>query len=87
MYTDAEVRSIGMKCLVDKLGKVDTERFIYGLMKDGGDYTLARRELYDDMTLDEVLDSASKYMEENPISPETQARLDAYKKAHSPDCK
>lgn len=74
-----------MKCLVDKLGKVDAERFIYGFMKDGGDYTLARRELYDYMTLDEVFDSADRYMEENPISPETQARLDAYKRAHSTD--
>lgn len=40
---------------------------------------------HDDMTLDEVFDSADRYMGENPISPETQAHLDAYKKPHSTD--
>ena len=82
MYTDAEIRSIGMACLVKKLGKVDTERFISGFIKDSGNYTLARRELYDDLTLDEVFESASDYMREHPLSPDTKARLDAYKKEH-----
>ena len=40
---------------------------------------------HDSMTLDEVFDSADRYMEENPICPETQAHLDAYKRAHSTD--
>ncbi len=82
MYTDAEIRSIGMAHLVKKLGKVDTERFISGFIKDSGNYTLARRELYDDLTLDEVFESASDYMREHPLCPETKARLDAYKKEH-----
>lgn len=80
MYTDAEIRNIGMSCLVKKLGKVDAERFISGFIKDSGDYTIARRELYDDLTVDEVFESASQYMKNNPLSPETQARLDVYKK-------
>ena len=82
MYTDAEVRSIGMACLVKKLGKVDTERFISSFIKDSGDYTLARRALYDDLTVDEVFENASNYMDEHPLSPETQARLKAYKESH-----
>jgi hypothetical protein len=32
--------------------------------------------------LDEVFESASDYMREHPLSPETKARLDAYKKEH-----
>ena len=85
MYTDAEIRSIGMACLVKKLGKVDAERFISGFIKDSGSYTLARREMYDDLTLDEVFESASDYMREHPLSPETKARLDAYRKEHTED--
>ena len=53
-----------------------------GFIKDSGDYTIARRELYDDLTVDEVFESASQYMEDHPLSPETQARLDAYKEEH-----
>jgi len=82
MYTDAELRSIGMACLVKKLGKVDTERFISSFIKDSGDHTLARRALYDDLTVDEVFENASNYMDEHPLSPETQARLKAYKESH-----
>ena len=48
----------------------------------GNDYTLARRKLYDDMTLDEIFENASNYMKEHPLSPETQARLTAYKEEH-----
>ena len=85
VYTDAEIRAIGMDCLVKKLGIVDTERFISGFIRDSGDYTMARREMYDDLTVDEVFESASNYMKEHPLSPETQARLDAYKKEHPTD--
>ena len=85
MYTDAEVRDIGMACLVKKLGRVDAERFISGFIKDSGDYTLTRREMYDDLSVDEVFESASNYMKEHPLSPETRARLEAYKKEQSPN--
>lgn len=78
MYTDAEIRSIGMASLVKALGMVDAERFISGFIRDGGDYTLSRRQLYDDLTVDEVFESASAYMKEHPLSPETKARLEKY---------
>ena len=79
MYTDAEIRSIGMECLVKVLGIVDTERFISGIIRDGGDYTISRRKIYDDMTADDVFKMASEYMEEHPLSPEIKARLENYK--------
>jgi len=77
--TDAEIRSIGMASLVKALGIVDAERFISGFIRDSGDYTLSRRRLYDDLTVDEVFESASAYMKEHPLSPETKARLEKYR--------
>lgn len=50
-------------------------------IRNNKDYTLSRREMFDDMTVDEVLESANRYMEDNPLSPDTLARLEAYKKA------
>ena len=79
MYTDAEIRSIGMASLVKALGIVDAERFISDFIRDGGDYTLSRRQLYDNLTVDEVFESASAYMKEHPLSPETRARLEKYR--------
>ncbi|AMH95433.1 hypothetical protein AR505_1718 [methanogenic archaeon ISO4-H5] len=79
MYTDAEMRSIGMASLVKALGIVDAERIISGFIRDSGDYTLSRRRLYDDLTVDEVFESASAYMKEHPLSPETKACLEKYR--------
>ena len=75
MYTDQEIREIGMDSLVKALGVVDTERFISGIIRDGGDYTLSRRKLYDNLTLEEVFENADAYMKEHPLSGETKARL------------
>ncbi len=36
--------------------------------------------MFDDMTVDEVLESADRHMKENPLGPDTLARLEAYKK-------
>ena len=49
------------------------------LLRDSGDYTLSRRQRYDDLTVDGVFESASAYMKEHPLSPETKARLEKYK--------
>ena len=76
MYTDQEIREIGMDSLVKALGIVDTERFISGIIRDGGDYTLSRRKLYDNLSLEEVFESADAYMKEHPLSEETKARLE-----------
>lgn len=83
MYTESELRMIGMKCLSDRLGPVDAERFIVSMNRNAGDYTLARRELLDDMPLDEVREGARKYMEANPLPPEARARIDAFRAGRS----
>ena len=83
MYTDAEVRSIGMASLVKALGPVDAERFITNIIRDGGDYTLSRRQMFDDMTLEEVLENTSEYMKTHPLSAETKARLEQFSNEES----
>lgn len=63
MYTESELRMIGMKCLSDRLGPVDAERFIVSMNRNAGDYTLARREVFDDMSIDEFRKSSREYMD------------------------
>ena len=79
MYTESELRMIGMKCLSDRLGPVDAERFIVSMNRNAGDYTVARRELFDEMTLEEVREGSRKYMKSHPLPPEAQERIEAFK--------
>ena len=79
MYTDAEIKSIGMASLVKALGRVDAERFISNIIRDSGDYTTSRRMLFDDLSMEDVFESASAYMKDNPLSPETRERLEKFK--------
>ena len=47
-----------------------------------GDYTLDRKELYEDLTVDEVLDNAAECAKKHPLPEETRQRVEDYKKAH-----
>lgn len=49
-----ELMDMGFACLVEKLGIVDAERFVAMIKRDSFDYTLWRREYFDDMTLEQV---------------------------------
>ena len=40
--------------MAKKLGIVDAERFVAMIKRDSFDYTLWRREYFDDMTLEQV---------------------------------
>lgn len=64
--SDVEIKSIGMKSLVDALGQVGAERFIFIMNKDSSDYTLWRRSIFDGMTDDEIIEGAKKYNLEHP---------------------
>ena len=82
MYTEAEIREIGFECLQERLGSVGTERFIASVINDPGDYTLARRRIFDDMTWEEVLEMAEKDRREHPLPEETLKRIEKYKHEH-----
>jgi hypothetical protein len=82
MYTDSENAARCMDILKDAVGTVDMERFISYVIRESSDYTLWRRQIYDDMSVEEVLDNAAECAEKHPLPEETRQRVEAYKKAH-----
>ena len=61
MKSEISLRREAMKILVENLGLVDTERFIALIKKDKFDYTEWRRDLYKDMTVDEIYQKAVEF--------------------------
>ena len=61
------LRINGMKALNDILGEVDAEKFIFLINKDNFNYTEWQKDLYKDMTAEEILNMADKdYKEKYP---------------------
>jgi hypothetical protein len=57
----------GMRCLNNKLGILDAERFIALLLREQFDYTEWRKDnLFAGMSVDEIIDEADRYCKENP---------------------
>lgn len=66
MHSAVELMDTGFACLVEKLGIVDAERFVAMIKRDSFDYTLWRREYFDDMTLKQVSEEAAAYAKSHP---------------------
>ena len=54
IYTPDEMMMLGMKCLVDNFGLINAEQFVNSVRAACPDYTLWRRQMFDDMSVDEV---------------------------------
>lgn len=67
VYTSDEIMALGMKCLVDNLGIINAEQFINSVRATCPDYTLWRRQVYDDMTVDDVFKMAKEDAKDNPF--------------------
>ena len=50
-----------IKCLIENFGVVQTERFISIIIKEPFDYTKWQRDLYSDMSVDELFSAASHW--------------------------
>lgn len=61
MKTDAVIRNEGMKILIDRLGKVEAERFITLMIREPFDYTKWQRNLWEGKTVAEISEEAIKY--------------------------
>ena len=85
MYTDEEIVAMGLECLEERLGSVDMQRFIASILRDPGNYTIERRAVFDDMSVEDVRRETSAYCREHPISEEARARLDRYRAEHDGD--
>jgi hypothetical protein len=60
---DTLLSQSAIKCLIDNFGVVQTERFISLIIKEPFDYTKWQRDLYSDMTVEEIFSAASKWKE------------------------
>ena len=65
-HTDSENAAICMDALVKAVGIVDAERFIAYMNREAGDYTVARRAMFDDMTGEELQKEISDFEKSNP---------------------
>ncbi len=61
MKSEIALRSEAMRILTEKLGKVDTERFISSIKKDSFDYTEWRKDLWKDETIEEIHQLAGEF--------------------------
>jgi len=61
---DSVLRSEGMSILLEKLGKVDAERFISLLIKEPFDYTKWQSDLMQGMSVKELSSKAMKSINE-----------------------
>jgi len=64
--SDTAIMESGMRSLVDSLGVVDAERFITRLIREPFDYTKWQQDLFQDMTLDEIVAEAVAHCKDNP---------------------
>ena len=52
-----------VKCLIENFGVVQTERFISHIIKEPFDYTKWQKDLYMDMSVEELFDAAASWKE------------------------
>ncbi len=63
MKTDTMIKQEGFQALKSKLDTVEVERFIVLINREKFDYTKWRKNLFENMTIDEIADKAGKYSE------------------------
>lgn len=66
MNNVVDIMDQGFSCLVEKLGVVNAERFIAMIKRDSFDYTVWRREYFNNKSLDEINKEAVSYAEQHP---------------------
>ena len=67
MKMDTVLRQEGMDALIEKLGKVDAERFISLIIKEPFDYTKWQENLFEGITVRELNEKAMKYVEKKQL--------------------
>ena len=61
MKTDTVIRSEGMRILSERLGIVEAERFVSLILREPFDYTEWQRNLYKDMSVEDLGAKAMDY--------------------------
>ena len=65
MISDTEIRYEGMKCLREKLGLVEAEKFISLIRKEPFNYTEWQSKLWQDESVEQIYNKAKDYHEKN----------------------
>ncbi len=66
MKTETELRQDGLRALVTALGPVEAERFITLILREPFDYTNWQKQLWPEMTVDEISKAAMKLRNDTP---------------------
>ncbi|HPS88076.1 MAG TPA: hypothetical protein PLY36_15095 [Spirochaetota bacterium] len=61
MREDNIIKREGFNALAEKLDPVELERFIVLLNREKFDYTKWRKDLFEDMTIEQISEEAEKY--------------------------
>jgi len=61
MRADNIIKKIGFNALAEKLDPVELERFIVLLNREKFDYTRWRKDLFEDMSIEQISEEAEKY--------------------------
>ena len=61
MRADNIIKKVGFNALAEKLDPVELERFIVLLNREKFDYTKWRKDLFEDMTIEQISEEAEKY--------------------------
>ncbi len=61
MKSDEAIKREGLAALKEKLGPVDMEKFIALMNRENFDYTRWRKELLEDLSLEEIAEKADEY--------------------------
>ncbi len=64
MRADAVIRQEGMNVLIERLGKVDAERFISLIIREPFDYTKWQEDLFVDLSVRELSEKAMEYIKD-----------------------
>lgn len=67
MMSNAEIMDIEINCLIEKLGTVNGERLISGLIQEKFDYIKWQRDRFNDMSSNDFNNEAVKYSLQNPF--------------------
>ena len=65
MKSESELRQTGLRALVSVLGPVEAERFITLILREPFDYTNWQKQLWAEMSIDQISDAAMKLRKKN----------------------
>ena len=66
MKTDTEIRTDGLRLLVEGLGRVEAERFISLILREPFDYTQWQQNLFVDQSVAEISAAAMRLQDDEP---------------------